>query len=107
ARCRRTAQQARYVLNGHHEDEMTRNPWSRAALLVALGLPMAAVAQMAQTSKWVNLRAGPAPDYPLVAQLPPATPLSVQGCVSDFSWCDVITPDQLRGWVYAGNLLYP
>jgi uncharacterized protein YraI len=75
--------------------------------LVALSLPMAAVAQMAQTSKWVNLRAGPAPDYPLVAQLPPATPLSVQGCVSDFSWCDVITPDQLRGWVYAGNLLYP
>ena len=73
---------------------------------VLLG-PLAASAQQAQTSKWVHLRAGPAREYPLVAQLPPAAPVAVQGCLSDFSWCDVITPDNLRGWVYGGNLVYP
>ncbi len=77
--------------------------WGLAALLAPLG----AVAQQAQTSKWVNLRAGPARDYPLVTQLAPATPVGVQGCVSDFSWCDVVSPNGLRGWVYGGNLVYP
>ncbi|MEP7299092.1 MAG: SH3 domain-containing protein [Burkholderiales bacterium] len=81
---------------------------SRVFLLsAALLAPVAAVAQQAQTTKWVHLRAGPAREYPLVLQLPPATPVAVQGCMSDFSWCDVTTPDNSRGWVYAGNLVYP
>jgi hypothetical protein len=33
--------------------------------------------------------------------------VEVQGCLSDFSWCDVITPDNNRGWIYGGNLVYP
>ena len=74
---------------------------------VALLAPLGAAAQPAQTAKWVNLRAGPARDYPLVLQLPPAAPLAVQGCLSDFSWCDVIAPGDARGWVYGGNLIYP
>jgi uncharacterized protein YraI len=69
--------------------------------------PLLATAQQAQTSKWVNLRAGPAREYPLVQTLPPATPVAVQGCLSDYSWCDVIVPGNDRGWVYAGNLVYP
>jgi uncharacterized protein YraI len=73
----------------------------------ALLAPLAAHAQQAQTTKWVHVRAGPAREYPLVTQLPPAAPVSVQGCLSDYSWCDVITPDNERGWVYAGNLIYP
>lgn len=77
--------------------------WGAAALLA----PLVATAQQAQTAKWVHVRAGPAREYPLVLQLPPAAPVQVQGCLSDFSWCDVITPDNSRGWIYGGNLVYP
>jgi len=73
----------------------------------ALLAPLAVTAQQAQTTKWVHVRAGPAREYPLVLQLPPATPVAVQGCLSDYSWCDVISPDNSRGWVYGGNLVYP
>jgi len=69
--------------------------------------PLMVAAQQAQTTTWANVRAGPARDYPLVQQLPPAAPVSVQGCLFDFSWCDVVTPDNLRGWVYGGILAYP
>lgn len=84
-------------------------PTTRAFLFGAAALlaPLLAAAQQAQTAKWVHVRAGPAREYPLVMQLPPAAPVSVQGCLSDFSWCDVITPDNNRGWVYGGNLVYP
>ena len=82
---------------------------SRVFLLGAAVLlsPLVANAQQAQTTKWVHLRAGPAREYPLVLQLPPGAPVAVQGCLSDFSWCDVITPDGSRGWAYGGNLVYP
>jgi len=75
--------------------------------VLVLSLPLAAVAQQAQTTRWVHVRAGPAPEYPLVTQLPPYVSVWVQGCISDYSWCDVITPDNNRGWVYGGNLVYP
>lgn len=70
-------------------------------------LPLGAAAQQAHSAKWVNLRAGPARDYPRVARLGPRTPLAVQGCTAGFGWCDVIAPDSTRGWVYAGNIVYP
>jgi uncharacterized protein YraI len=72
-----------------------------------LALPAAAVAQQsaAYTSRPVNLRAGPARDYPVVAQLAPGTPVTVMGCISDYSWCDIALPN-LRGWAWAGNLSY-
>ena len=62
---------------------------TRVFLLAAAALlwPLIAAAQQAQTAKWVHVRAGPAREYPLVLQLPPAAPVSVQGCLSDFSWC--------------------
>jgi uncharacterized protein YraI len=71
-----------------------------------LALPAAAHAQsQAYTNTTVNVRAGPAPDYPIVAQLPGGVPLSVMGCISSYQWCDVAAPN-LRGWVYAGSLSY-
>lgn len=75
-----------------------------AALLVA---PVLASAQQAFTSNYVNMRAGPAADYPVVATLPQGTSLMVQGCVNDFTWCDVQLPDSNRGWVSAEYLSYP
>ena len=72
-----------------------------------LALPGVAFAQsQAYTNSPANLYAGPADDYPPVSQLPPGAPVTVMGCVSGYTWCDVATPD-LRGWVYAGDLSYP
>ena len=85
----------------------TRTLFTSALLALAGSAPLAAAAQEARTSQWANLRAGPQQDYPLVARLGPGTPLLVQGCTSGYGWCDVIAPDDLRGWVYAGNLVYP
>jgi uncharacterized protein YraI len=76
-----------------------------AAGLFALSGPAFAQSQ-AYTNSPVNLYAGPAEDYPAVSQLPAGVPVTVMGCVSGYTWCDVVLPDQ-RGWVYAGNLSYP
>jgi uncharacterized protein YraI len=78
-------------------------------LLCALAttIPLAAAAQEARSTKWANLRAGPARDYPLVARIEPGAPLAIQGCTEGFGWCDVIAPSDVRGWIYAGNIAYP
>ena len=78
-----------------------------AGLTSLLLVPAAAFAQaQAVTNSSVNLRAGPARDYPVVSQLPGGLPVTVMGCVAGYSWCDIATPN-LRGWVYAGRLNYP
>ncbi len=51
----------------------------------------------------VNLRAGPDPGYPSVAMLGIGTPVTIEGCVDGWSWCDVAAGND-RGWV-AGNFL--
>ncbi|MBT2323554.1 SH3 domain-containing protein [Variovorax paradoxus] len=73
---------------------------------VALVLPVAAAAQEAFARGAVNLRAGPSGDYPLVARLGPGQPFEVLGCTQGYGWCDVVLPDGLRGWVWAGNIDY-
>ena len=79
--------------------------WIGIATL-ALALPIAAAAQEAVARRTVNLRAGPSGDYPVVARLGPGQPFEVLGCISGYTWCDVVLPDGLRGWVYAGNIDY-
>jgi len=74
-------------------------------VVAALALPIAATAQVAYTAKTVHLRAGPARDYPVVAILESGVAVTVQGCMQDYSWCDVIAGLD-RGWVYAGNIVY-
>jgi uncharacterized protein YraI len=81
--------------------------WIRnAALVAAIALPLAAAAQQAVVSAGGNLRAGPSRNYPLVAQLAPGTPATVMGCLGGYSWCDVVVPGGLRGWLYSGRLDY-
>jgi uncharacterized protein YraI len=70
-----------------------------------LFLPAAANAELAYTAKTVHLRAGPARDYPVVAILEAGLAVDVQGCMQDYSWCDVIA-GEFRGWVYARNINY-
>ena len=75
-----------------------------ASLMVLSGAAFAQV--QAYTNAPVDVYAGPAPDYPVVAEVPEGVPLTVMGCVEGYSWCDVAAPD-LRGWVYGGSLSYP
>ncbi|WP_367277836.1 SH3 domain-containing protein [Paraburkholderia sp.] len=79
-----------------------------AVVLAGFGLaaPRAFAQVQAYTSEPVELFAGPSGDYPVVSELGPGVPVTVMGCVSDYSWCDVALPD-LRGWVYAAYLSYP
>lgn len=72
----------------------------------AILVPAALTAELAYTTKRVNMRAGPSQDYELVMQLPAGSPVEVGGCVDDWTWCDVYVGND-RGWVYAGNLEYP
>jgi uncharacterized protein YraI len=77
-----------------------------AAVLFVL-LPGLAWSQ-AYTAHSSNVRAGPDIAYPLVATLYPNTLVDVQGCVAGYRWCDVIFDNGYgRGWIYAGNLMYP
>jgi uncharacterized protein YraI len=73
------------------------------------GAPAISCAQLmytAYTARDVNVRAGPAADFPVVRILPAGVAVIVDGCLSNYQWCDVVAgPDQ--GWVYAGNLVYP
>ena len=78
-----------------------------AGLTVALAaLPGVSQAQLAYAAKQVNLRAGPGMEYPVVAILLAGVPVTVQGCLADYHWCDVEAGPS-RGWVYGANIVYP
>ena len=58
-----------------------------AAVLAA---PVASYAQhVGYATKSVNLRAGPARDYPVVFVATRGAPLQVLGCLNGYQWCDV------------------
>ncbi|MEM5386031.1 SH3 domain-containing protein [Paraburkholderia phymatum] len=80
------------------------------AVVEAVALSVASGAASAQSEAYTNepvyLYAGPAQDYPVVAQLPSGQPVTVYGCVSGYTWCDVEIAGA-RGWVYGGYLTYP
>lgn len=77
-----------------------------AAVIMLLAAPTAAFSHEAVTSGMVNMRAGPDRDFPIVTVLGVGARLQVQGCLSDYRWCDVIAGGA-RGWVHAGYITYP
>lgn len=85
---------------------MTRKGIVSALVGVAMLAPVAAMAETAYTNRGVNMRAGPNPEFPLVASLPAGAPVEIYGCVEGYSWCDVAAGPN-RGWVYADYLSYP
>ena len=76
------------------------------ALVAAAAIGTASAQVVAYTAKDVHVRAGPAVDYPVVAILSAGVEILVEGCLSDYQWCDVVAGPN-RGWVYAGNIVYP
>ena len=46
----------------------------------------------------VNLRAGPGTYYPALLVVPARAPISIRGCLGDYTWCDVIFQGN-RGWM--------
>ncbi|MEI9986307.1 MAG: SH3 domain-containing protein [Aliidongia sp.] len=76
-----------------------------AATLLA---PAAVKAQplTVSTTTTVVLRAGPGVEYPHVSVIHGGTPVTVYGCLSGWSWCDVSFRDA-RGWVAGGYLSTP
>src|SRR5271155_1592953 len=85
---------------------MTRARLCSCPIILGLALSLAASAQTALTTQDVNVHAGPSKDYPLVAWLKPGTQVAVAGCLSTWTWCDIIVGPN-RGWVYARYLAYP
>lgn len=75
------------------------------ALATAIGVALsaAALAQDARTTSNANVRAGPATDFPVVANLARGTPVHIAGCLSGYQWCDVEFGGN-RGWI-ASRLL--
>ena len=83
----------------------TLQRWLGAGAL-ALLLPVAASAQQAYANSAVNLRAGPATNYPVVAVVGSGQNFEVLGCTQGYGWCDVVMPDGLRGWIYSAAIDY-
>jgi uncharacterized protein YraI len=83
---------------------MKRILFSLLTLLV-IGFGSTARAGSAYTEGFVHLRAGPSTDYPLVLSIPPNSLLNLNGCLDDWTWCDVDWEGN-RGWVYGDYLYY-
>lgn len=76
---------------------------SAACWALSLLFPLAAHAYDGYVVADVNLRAGPDVDYPPITTLPAGAPVSIQGCIQGWTWCDVIAGYD-RGWI-AGTYL--
>ncbi len=46
----------------------------------------------------VNLRAGPGTKYPVLVTVPTDAPITILGCLEDYTWCDT-TFEESRGWM--------
>ncbi|HXV25600.1 MAG TPA: DUF6600 domain-containing protein [Alphaproteobacteria bacterium] len=73
-----------------------------AFAILAATLHAPAQAQAARPNGYpvtnVNLRAGPGTYYPVIVVVPTHAPITVIGCLGDYTWCDVFFQGN-RGWM--------
>ena len=69
-------------------------------VLLALGVTERSVAQQPNgfPISDVNLRAGPGTDFPMILTVQAQAPISILGCLGDYTWCDVAFGHD-RGWM--------
>jgi len=65
---------------------------------LVLCAPLAAQAIEGWVVDDISLQAGPDPAYPSIIELTAGTPVSIQGCINGWTWCDVLVGAD-RGWV--------
>jgi len=83
---------------------MKRLIWLTAAAF-ALSVPLIASAANGVITGNIHLRAGPGWDYPMLSTAVPGTRVVLQGCLADWSWCDVgLAAD--HGWVPGNYVQY-
>ena len=75
---------------------MKRVIYSLAALILCA--PLAAQAVEGWVVDDISLQAGPDPAYPSIVELAAGTPVSIQGCIDGWTWCDIVVGAD-RGWV--------
>lgn len=77
--------------------------WALAAMTLGVGTAAAAPFSNAYVTANVNLRAGPDTSYPAVATMRAGDTVTIYGCLSGWSWCDIVWRGN-RGWA-AGRYL--
>ncbi|MDI4667019.1 SH3 domain-containing protein, partial [Xanthobacter autotrophicus] len=70
---------------------------------VAMAGMVSAQAAPGYSTANVNIRTGPDTEFPSLGVIPEGSPLEIEGCLQDESWCDVVWQDY-RGWVYSEYL---
>ena len=78
-----------------------------ATIAAALSaVPIGAGATSAYAIAGAQILAGPGNDYPIVGRLQSGAVVDVNGCLRDYSWCDVSFGPN-RGWVHGRGLSSP
>lgn len=85
---------------------MLKKTVTAAAIALGAAVIVAAPANAATrgyATDRLEVKAGPDYDYPTVTYVRSGSPLSINGCLRDWSWCDVSTP-RGRGWVVGDDI---
>ena len=73
------------------------------ALLFGISAPSLAEAANAYATGNVNMRTGPGTGYAQITTIPAGAGVTIRGCLSGYSWCDVSFAGR-RGWASSNYL---
>ncbi|MGN6307286.1 MAG: SH3 domain-containing protein [Mesorhizobium sp.] len=76
---------------------------SAFAFVFGISAPSLAEAANAYATGNVNMRSGPGTGYARIATIPAGAAVTIRGCLSGYSWCDVSFAGR-RGWASSDYL---